>query len=396
MRQIAWLVFCCACGSRADPHEPVSREPVRQGAMASEPLQQIAASPTEPTGSAASCGPGWRLELLPPEPPVEIDQVRVRPGGAWRVMAIAGPVPNAPAKHFDRPITEDWSAVDSDGTVVFTGHWYGNPDQTNNVGVGIYQLAGDRAVPLVDSFTVMPDIGQRFNEVGLPNIEDGKVAFYADRDGGHLGGVYLYHDGKITPIAGPRDTVRGTGTPSMRGGAIAFQGEQGGVAGVYLWTPQRGVARAFQIGDLGITLLFSVALGDGVVFAGAGLSLEDHREIVAWSGGAPRVIAAGDDFRDGNGAVMYLAPEPVAHRTHVAFTVGIEHYTEAWVADARADATCKRERVAATGDALGTSRIAMVSGLSRDAFTADGRLLLTVVLDNQQVRLVRATRRRSW
>ena len=408
---ISCALAACACGSSgrpgSRPHalEPVSGEPLQQIAAPDRPMPQVAAPPATSAAIAASaaiatsaarapsCGPGWSLELLPPEPPVGIDQVRVRPGGAWRVVTIANPVPNAPARHFDRPITEHWAAVDLDGTVVFTGYWKGNPDQAHNIGLGIYRLAGDRAVPLVDSFTVMPDTRQRFNAVGLPSIERGKIAFWGGRDGGGPSGLYLYHDRKVTPIAGANDAVRGGGTPSMNGGSIAFQGQEGAVAGVYVWTPRGGVVRAFRVGDAGITQLFSVALGDGVVFAGTGMALHDHRQIVAWSGGAPWVIAAGDDFRDPTGAVMYLAPEPVAHGTRVAFTVGLGRYSEVWVADARAGAPCKLERVAASGDALGTSRLEMIAGLSRDAFTVDGRLLLTVVLDGQPARLVRATRR---
>ena len=59
----------------------------------------------------------------------------------------------------------------------------------------------------------------------------------------------------------------------------------------------------------------------------------------------------------------------------------------------RDGARCKLERVAASGDAIGDRRIEMIGGLARDAFTPGGELLLTVVLDDRQTRLARASRR---
>ena len=372
-----------------------ARPPMQQE---SRPLEQaatpsaIASPPTPARSCAGDCC--WKLELLAPEPPVGLGQVRVRPDGAWRVVTITNGVPSSPAAQFDRAITEAWATTDTDGTIVFAGHWIGNPDQGNNIGSGIYRVRGGRAEALVDPRSVMPDTRQRFNAFGLPSIELGKLVFWGGRDGGGPSGVYMYEDRKITPIAGANGPVRGTGTPSMRNGSVAFQGEEAGVAGVYVWSPQRGLTRAFRAGDLGITHLFDVSLGDGVVFAGTGMKLYDRRQIVAWSpGGAARVIAAGDDFQDPSGAAMVLQPQPVARGSRVAFTVGINRYSEAWVADAHPGAKCKLVRVATSGDSVGDQRIEMIAGLARDAFTPGGELLLTAVLGDGSARLVRASRR---
>src|SRR5262245_34833220 len=121
------LLVVIACG--APPPPPVAPPAPAPLPQESRPLAQAApAEIAAPAASARACTGDccWKLELLAPEPPIEIGQVRVRPGGAWRVVTIAGGVPNSPAPRFDRAITEAWATTDTDGTIVFTGHWIGN------------------------------------------------------------------------------------------------------------------------------------------------------------------------------------------------------------------------------------------------------------------------------
>jgi hypothetical protein len=172
-----------------------------------------------------------------------------RDGNEWRTVQLAAPAPRAGVP-IDR--LSGW-AHDRDGTLYVTAQWTGNPDQANNIGLGLYRVGPQGALTsIVDCFTPIPTAGVgRFNEIGLPIVDGGEVAFWAGRGGGVWSGVYFWSGGTLTTVADQSGPIVGQGTPSLDRGAVAFVGSPAtspNARALYYWT-RRHVAPYRIAGD---------------------------------------------------------------------------------------------------------------------------------------------------
>lgn len=195
---------------------------------------------TVPTAAASML-----VERRPPAPA----SFTYRDANEWRSVPLLAPAPQAGVP-IDR--LSGW-ARDRDGTIYVTAQWTGNPDQANNIGIGLYRLnAQGGLTTIVDCFTPIPGRGgPRFNEIGLPNVDGGDVAFWAGRGGNDWSGVYLWSGGALTTIADRAGPIVGEGTPALGGGAVAFVGRPAtspNARAVYYWT-RRHIAPYRIAGD---------------------------------------------------------------------------------------------------------------------------------------------------
>lgn len=329
------------------------------------------------TGEHTQVRGAWTLELLGVMPAGGHERVVYRQGTQWQV-GIVKEIPNAPKNQFD--FDDPWAvAVDRDGTVYFRGLWYGNPDQANNVGDGLYRLDGSRATPLVDPTTLLPGSTKHFNSAGGFSVDRGWVAFWGGRPY-EISGVYAWHDGAVVTIADSRGQVRGTGTPSVHAGQIAFQGEEQGVRGVYLWSEATGAKRVLKSTG---PIFGNVALADHVLYAGA----YDPRRVIGWSAGNDWIAAQPEWFKGSIGDAPMLDVDPVVRRDDLVVRVAQEKRSELWNVSG-----CTLERIAGTGDSIGTTTISGVYNVRDTATLPDGDLLFLVVLADGSHHLVRAHR----
>jgi hypothetical protein len=321
------------------------------------------------TGPHAQVTSAWSLELHDAMPAIGNDRVVSTRGQAWQVTALD--------RRFDFDKLYD-VRVDRDGSIYFRGLWYGNPDQVNNVGDGIFRLDGKHPVPIVDPTTLVPGTNEHFNSAGGFSVDRSWVAFWGGRPYTHTG-VYVAHDGKVFAIADSATQVRGTGTPSVRAGRVAFQGEEGGARGIYLWSEAGGVQRVLASPG---PIFGGVALGDNVVYAGT----FEPRQILAWSAGT-RSVAASPEWFKGALDRPILQSDPIARGDDLVVLVAQDTRSELWNVNG-----CSLERIAGSGDVIDGHTIARVYPLHQDAALPEGDLIFVAILDDTSHHLVRARR----
>lgn len=361
--RVAWLLVagCFEIVPPPEPPKPPDPEPVPI-----KPLEPCTGERTQVTGERT-------FELLGEMPAAGNDRVVYRRGTQWEV-GIVKDIPHTPKNVFD--FDKPWDVeVDRDGTVYFRGLWYGNPEQVNNVGDGLYRLDGTRATPLVDSKTDMPGTSVHFDSAGGFSVDQGWVAFWGGR--ANTTGVFAWHDDKVIAIS--TGSVRGTGAPSIRGGRIAFQGEEGGARGMYLWTEVDGAKLVMKSRDG--QPFGSVALGDRVLY----VNNIYGQKITAWSDGNEWVAAQPDWFKGPIGDAPVFGDGPYVAGDDLLVRVGQDVRSELWRVSG-----CTLERVAGTGDVVGTTKIRSLYNLRDARLLPDGDLGFVAVMADGTTRLVRA------
>jgi hypothetical protein len=333
-----------------------------------EPVQPCTGEHTQVTGA-------WSLELLGEIPAIGKNRVVYLRGTKWEVGVVKD-VPHSPKNLFDFDNVYD-VAVDRDGSVYFRGLWYGNPDQANNVGDGLYRLDGTRAIPLVDPTTPLPGSTQTFNSAGGFSVDGGLLAFWGGRPY-QIDGVYAWHDGKVVAIAESTGKVRGTGTPSVRAGRVAFQGEEKGVRGIYLWSDGGAPERIMKSEG---PIFGNVALGDHVLYVGG----FEPRRVIEWSAGKEWVAARPEWFAGAIGDAPILEPDPVVAGDDLLLQVGQGQRSEVWKVSG-----CTLERIAGTGDKVGSTTLAGIFDGRMSSPLPDGSIGLRATLADGTHHLLRA------
>ena len=339
----------------------------------------------DPTPMVAPCAgehvqvrSAWTIEVLDALPAPAADRVVIRRGPRVEVARITE-IAGAPTTSFgvDAPSQVH---VDRDGTVYFRGLWDGNGDQINNVGDGIYRLDGSRAKPVVAPTTRLPGSTLHFNSAGGFSVDDGWLALAGGRPN-DISGVYLWRDGQVIAIADTTMPIHGTGTPSVHAGQIAFQGEEHGVRGIYLWSETTGARRV--LASTG-PIFGGVALADHVVYAGG----FEPRRIIAWSAGTEWVAARPEWFAGSVGDQPILQPDPAVRGDDLVVQVAQDQRTELWSV-----AGCTLSRIAGTGDPAGRSTIRWTWDAGEVEALPGGDLAFVAVLADGSTHLARAHRR---
>lgn len=362
--------------------------------MAADPLprREPLPSPVCAESSRTIKTEGWDVEILRHTSFPQADGgsgVVLRIRDRWEVLPLQDTVPNTQGIRFTQT---DWADIDYDGTIVFNGHWMGNRDHVNGVGAGIYRYEAGRSVALVDSFTLIPNRQARFTELGIPDVENGMVAFWGGRGSNEWSGIFLWTPNGLVTVADSSKAVVGTDTPRLKHGQVLFGGKENNKNGLWLYTiatntlqriflegdsmpgsPGERIVSAYNSGDLSAEAAF-FPVGNA-----------QSRAILGWHQGTLWKVVSGRDI-DAQSPV-YVQTSLSADGSSVAFSAGAGQRTEIWVATG-----CTLERVIASGMQVKGETLINVFDPDREALQGD-TLYLGGKNSNNEVLLLRARRR---